>query len=308
MMEFKYNEEYLKQLCKEKDLEFVGVSYKVFDKKRRCVDFICNKHRHWGIQTRPVEKLKYKQPCQYCSHKRLKDNFKEEVYKINPNIEVIGKYVNSDDPILCKCKIDGYEWMAISRGLLQGEGCPQCGKQKSWDVRGRINTEEFIQRMKDINPNIEIIGEYTGAHEFIRCRCKKHGTEWESYACNLQNQTANCPDCSNEWQQSKGERRLIDILISKGRNITSEHIFEGCKYKSHLRFDVYDIDNNIAYEYQGEQHYRPVAFTGNPIQAEKDFLVGLKRDAIKETYCKEHNITLIKIPYWDFDDMEKYII
>lgn len=369
-MKYKYDEEYLKQLCVRRNLEFIGFSYRTFDKKRRCADFICNKHREWGVQSKPVEKMAYAQPCKYCNHKALKENFKEEVYRINPNIEVLEDYVNSDAPILCRCKIHNYEWLPISRGLLQGEGCPLCGYYTRWDERGRITTEEFRDRMEKINPNIEIIGEYKGSHKLIKCKCKIHKNEWESYACNLQNESAGCPICNDasitrllsqeefllrlkektphimplskysgirsnmnffckEHQinfeatphsflyknlkgcplcsQSLGERRLINLLLKKGRNISTQYMFDDCVYKQKLRFDVYDIDNQIAYEYQGQQHYYPVPFTGDIAQAEQNFKEGKIRDMIKEQYCKENNITLIKIPYWDFDDMEKYI-
>lgn len=304
-MDFKYSEEYTRQLCEEKDLEFIGFSYKVFDKQRRCVDFICNKHRNWGVQTRPVEKLTYKQPCQYCNHKLLKYNFKEEVEQNNPDVEVLGDFVHTDQHILCKCRICGNEWMAHPRSILYlHEGCPTCGNIKKWDSRGRITTDEFKRRMLQINPDIEIIGEYKGSHELIKCRCKKCGVEWESYACNLQNQSAGCPLCP----QSLGEQRMMKLLKDKGRNVRSQYVFKDCVYKQPLRFDAYDIDQNIAYEYQGQQHYYPVSFYGDKEKAQEQFEEGLIRDKIKVDYCKEHNITLVTIPYWDFDDMERYII
>lgn len=372
-MGFKYDETYAKELCEEKGLEFLGFSYQMLDKKRRCVDFICLKHRNWGIQHKPVEKLTYKQPCQYCNHKNLKVNFKEEVAKADNRIEVIDDYINWDTPLLCRCKEHGYEWMGLPSVLLQGGGCEICAGIKRWNTRGRITTEIFKQRMKDINPNIEIIGEYVGTHDFIKCRCKIHDVEWESWACNIQNGTANCPICSDQIKfrarllsedefkkrmskiaphiipleeynglhipmmfhcsehqinfettpryflqkygkgcplcsQSTGERRMINLLLEKGRNISTQHSFQDCSYINILRFDAFDLDNQIAYEYQGQQHYHPVDFDGNKEKAKIEFEEGQKRDAIKEQYCKEHNITLVKIPYWDFDDMEKYIV
>lgn len=54
----KYTIEYLKQLCKEKDLQLIGVDKKdVNGKKKRCACILCNKHLDQGIQWIPVEKI-----------------------------------------------------------------------------------------------------------------------------------------------------------------------------------------------------------------------------------------------------------
>ena len=56
----------------------------------------------------------------------------EYVYQssvVNPNIEVLGKYINSNTKILHRCKIDGYEWNAYPTHILRGHGCPVCSNK-----------------------------------------------------------------------------------------------------------------------------------------------------------------------------------
>lgn len=43
------------------------------------------------------------------NRKRTQKEFIEEMRLINPNIEIIGEYINSSHRIKCRCKIDGYE-------------------------------------------------------------------------------------------------------------------------------------------------------------------------------------------------------
>ena len=31
------------------------------------------------------------------------------------------------------------------------------------------------------------------------------------------------------------------------------------------------------------------------------------RDNIKREYCKQHNILLIEVPYWEYDNMESFL-
>ena len=50
-------------------------------------------------------------------------------YTINENISIIGQYKNMTTPVLCKCKIDGYEWMKTPRKLSLGYGCPVCASK-----------------------------------------------------------------------------------------------------------------------------------------------------------------------------------
>lgn len=52
----------------------------------------------------------------------------------------------------------------------------------------------------------------------------------------------------------------------------------------------------------------PVDFTGQDDgRAEKEYEMTIKRDNIKEEYCRANKIPLIKVPYWELNNMENYI-
>ena len=108
---------------------------------------------------------------------------------------------------------------------------------------------------------------------------------------------------------SRGEKMLKRILDEYGINYDTQHTFDDCVYEAKLKFDAFDLDNRIAYEYQGQQHYYPVNFGGcSDEDAQKDFEVDQIRDNIKREYCKEHNIPLIEIPYWERGNMRDFLI
>ena len=374
----KYTEEFLSKICEEKGLELVSIEKKYCNGKvRRIANYYCKYHKDKGIQELPVERIYlYKRPCHYCNHSRLKETFIEEMETINPDIEILSNYVNWDTKIKCRCKIDGNEWETVPSVLLYGGGCPICAYKTSWDKRGRITTQEFIKRMKLVNPNIEILGEYTKTNEKIKCKCLIDGREWESFAANLLNGTAGCPECrsrntkercslsqdefltrlkkSNPYiellgqyqnantsilfkckihdykfftsprtflykggvgcpkcSSSHGEKLMNDILNELGLKIVTQYTFPDCKNVNKLRFDAYDETNNIAFEYQGEQHYYPVDFAGKGDKwAAEQLRINQKRDNIKKEYCKINNIKLIEVPYWEFNNgtMKEYLI
>lgn len=86
-------------------------------------------------------------------------------------------------------------------------------------------------------------------------------------------------------------KNLREIIGNKIRIIREKHIYsEGSK-----RLDFYLPDYNVAIEYNGIQHYKPVDFFGG--------LDGLKSvqnsDKLKQEYCSHHEIKLYIIKYDD---------
>lgn len=66
-------------------------------------------------------------------------------------------------------------------------------------------------------------------------------------------------------------------------------------YLGKLSYDVFVCGENIAFEYQGKQHFEPVDFFGG----EKSFDEQQKRDKIKKELSAKNNIKLIYINYWE---------
>lgn len=97
---------------------------------------------------------------------------------------------------------------------------------------------------------------------------------------------------------SKGEIYIADWLNEQGIDFFKEYVFPDCKYKNVLRFDFYIPSYNTAIEFDGEGHYMPICFGGISLeQAEDNFELYRLRDEIKNNYCQEHNINLIRIGY-----------
>lgn len=117
------------------------------------------------------------------------------------------------------------------------------------------------------------------------------------------NKSAGCPKC-----QSIGESKLLSILKENGVNFVPQYTIDNLKYKKALRFDAFDIDNSIAFEYNGEQHYMPVDWGCKGKKwANDEYSITIKRDKLKIDYCKQHNIDLVVIPYYEIDNMEEII-
>ena len=232
--------------------------------------------------------------CSKCGKDKVTkshEQFVLELKNIYPNILILDTYINSYTKIKCKCLIHNYEWKAIPNNLLQGYGCVFCsGKAKTFD--------EFLDELKEINANIEIIGNYVNTSTKVKCRCKIDGCEWSATPNNLLSGHG-CPKCNF----SKGEKAISNYLTRHKISFYEQFRFNDCKNSLPLPFDFYLPDYNICIEYDGELHYMAVDYFGG----EEALQNTRKRDKIKDNYCKTNNIKLLRISYQSFNDIEKIL-
>lgn len=237
------------------------------------------------------DNLMHGKGCPNCSVGGLKpktnEKFLEEYNKKFPNSNIIflSKYNGVKEKIQCKCKLHNYVWETTPDSLLQGHGCLKCG--------GSIpkTTNEFKKEFygKFPNSNIEIIGEYKKESFPILCKCKACGNEWNTTTPHRLLNGNGCPKCAN----SKGNNLIEEILKNNGVQFEKEMKFENCKLKDYLRFDFYIPNKEVAIEYDGEQHFKATGLYGG----NEGFKTRIECDNIKNLYCKNNNISLLRIPY-----------
>lgn len=94
-------------------------------------------------------------------------------------------------------------------------------------------------------------------------------------------------------KSSKGEKLVKEVLEDLKIEYSREQKFKDLKFKSHLRFDFYIENNNRKFviEFDGIQHFRPIAHFGG----EKTFILTQIKDNIKNEYCLENNIKMIRM-------------
>lgn len=78
-----------------------------------------------------------------------------------------------------------------------------------------------------------------------------------------------------------------------------QYKFLDCKDQRPLPFDFYLPEYNTCIEYDGGQHFFPVNFSGEEAEyAEQQFKTIQYHDQIKNQYCADNGITLLRIPYF----------
>lgn len=306
----RYTEDKLKEICNKQNVTYVNIESRKkvpSGKQERYIQYICNIHTDKGIQENTVYDFhRYKHVCKYCNGSKLKEVFNDKVFAANPDIIVQSEYTKWDNKLDCKCKKCGYEWKARSAVILYGGGCPKCGRKKA-NISEMVDEKSIIERIKNKNNKIQVIGKYNGYHNKMKCKCLVCGKEWESPVNHLISGDSSCPKCSNV--QSKGEEKMISTLKYLGYNPIEQYSFKDCRYKYPLRFDAYVKELNTLFEYQGEYHYFPIDYAGKGKEWAKSTNEKVKKkDNIKRIYCKENNIPLIEVPYWERDNMEYFLL
>lgn len=111
--------------------------------------------------------------------RKTHEEFVNDLKKVTSEITILGNYVNSKEKIKVKCNRCDHEWAAAPSNLLNGNKCPKCtGIYKK-------TTEDYKKELSIINDKIEVIGEYIGARDKIKVKCKICNHIWEPAAGSL---------------------------------------------------------------------------------------------------------------------------
>ena len=202
-----------------------------------------------------------------------------------------------------KCLKDGYEWTTSFRNIKNiGRGCAVCA-----NVKKIKHIEEVNEWLKNNDKSFNCIKYAGNIREQSLFHCNVCNREWESNFNNIKNGNG-CPHCSS----SKGEQRVAEILDKYNIIYDRQVSFEECKNILPLPFDFGVYKNNkliFLCEYQGIQHYEPVDFASKGKEwAKEQFEINHNKDILKKDFCKNNNIPLLEIPYWEFDNIENIIL
>lgn len=254
----------------------------------------CNSFAQWGINNICLD-------------------FLEKYWDYNKNI--IDPWVisyASDEKVWIKCQIVDYHgsYKIACKNFKNGKRCSFCGNKKVHydDSLGKYLQDNNISHLwseKNKKSPFEIAIHSNNKYWF---KCENGIHKDHKRTCNNSvNYNFNCPECSN----SKGEKRVSEILMRYDIEYTPQQEYDGLIGLNcgNLRFDFAIPLFNINIEYDGIGHYEPIDFTGEGIEIAKEKFKILKHhDKLKNEYCKKHNIKLIRIPYWDFDNIEDILI
>jgi hypothetical protein len=285
----------------EEIYNIVGKEYTVLSEYKSNRTYIKMRHNECGNEynVRPYNFIGLGNRCPECSKKIVADKqrytqeeFEKKVYLLfQDEYSVVGKYMSSLKPIKIRHNSCGNEYYALPNNILRGATCLRCSDIKK-GMLARKTHEQFLEEVAEqLDGEYEILSEYQGAFNHILIKHVTCGNEYEVTPDNLlHGRRCKC------YIDSKGVVLINNILEDKKVQFEREYTFEDCRYVKKLRFDFMVINGEqplLAIEFDGKQHFESIDFYGGI----EFFNKTKERDRIKNEYCKENSLPLIRIPY-----------
>ena len=254
-----------------------------------------------------LSKVKHrnKRKCNKCvGLERININDVIEYVENNSNCTLISldfKNIDADLEFRCECgeifKRSFYNFRKYEKR------CPICReKQRSLDMALDF---DYVKNYIEAKGAKLLSDKYENAKTKlnIQCRC---GTKFKANFDKIKSKNKiRCNVCSKKTSNP-------ELVIGKKlKQLNLEYIvqykFKDCVYIDKLVFDFYIPSLNICIEYDGEGHYKPFRFSKDKEAMQKKLEETQIRDKIKDKYCKENNIKLIRIPYFEFDNIDEIL-
>jgi len=134
---------------------------------------------------------------------------------------------------------------------------------------------------------------YKKSNEKILITCPYHGDFEQTPNSHLSG--VGCPECNH----SKGEKGIMKFLNKYDITYSYKHKFEDCVNEKKLPFDFYIPSMRTCIEFDGIQHYQPVELFGGTTS----YYLLRENDQIKNDYCEDNYINMVRIRYDEFDDI-----
>lgn len=188
------------------------------------------------------------------------------------------------------CEVDG---VRLRSGKAKSCGCESVkalekGRGLNFkDLSGQIFGKlKVLKRIED-----KIYKERAFVQYECECECGNHV---KVISDNLK--SGNTQSCGLCGKNSHGNIKINKILTDANIPFEREKKFNNCKDKSLLPFDFY-VNNQYLIEFDGKQHFteEDTIFDTETTQ---------KHDKIKNDWCLQNNIPLIRIPYTHYEDLK----
>lgn len=235
------------------------------------------------LQREKVSKLNYK-------------DIKGQIFGELTVIEETNERDKNGGGIIWKCKcscgkdvyINGVNLRRTSGNTLSCKDCAskRGGQKNQKDMTGlKVGKLTILYPLENRALNRQLIWHcQCDCGNFIDVRGDRIRNE-EVIACNI---------CSN--RHSLGEQKIIQILQNNFIDYQCEKTYDTCRFvdtNALARFDFL-INNQYLVEFDGSQHFN---FTEEGWNTKNQFEKTKEHDEYKNTWCKENNIPLIRIPY-----------
>ena len=283
--------------------------------------FECEKNLDycWLSRKKKYGKLKEKFENVLNQIKEIKKEFEiKKIDKIIDDVRQTGEFIHNNENY-------NFKWL-----LYRAQNGNNKEKFKNALIKIREIEEEFEnKKIERIIDDIKKTGEFDTnrniEHKWLYDKFRRGNRKEKEKFENVLNQIREIQEKSGsrrEWWGEKTTKKILEEMGFTDIPLTGQHRIDDCRNSltcKQYAFDVYlpynktnyMVDKNIPkngiiFEYDGAPHFFSVDFYGG----DKNFIKRIHSDHEKNSYCKNNNIKLVRIPYTSKtrDDIERDIV
>ena len=260
--------------------------------------------KHGHIFNKSYASLQRNMVCPKCAKNNMAKMFaftydEVKTYVENQGYKMLSQtYKNVGEKICVQCPC-GNIYTTKYNNFRSGRRCNICSMKKAGYDK-RLTFDCVKQRIENIEGYQLLSDKYATSSQKLTIQCP----EGHIFYCSINKFSLGqrCPIC----QKSKGETKIKTYLDTLNIVHKPQYSFDDCRNIEPLRFDFAIFANTeqcypiLLIEYDGEFHYEPIL-------GRSQLKYQQKLDSIKNNYCQNNNIPLLRIPYWEFDNIEQIL-
>ncbi|MCX6320455.1 MAG: hypothetical protein NTX93_01435 [Bacteroidia bacterium] len=225
--------------------------------------------------------------CPDCSGKRKYSI--EEIKKLalsKGGLCLSEKYKNINSKLKWKCN-KGHIWDAVPSNIISNNAwCPDCAGTKKKSIGD-------MKRLAELKGGQCLSKIYINTKKKLLWQCAD-GHKFEANANNVSNGWW-CPYCN--WYTNEEKCRFVLETLLKTKFIKTRTLIKG------YELDGYSAEYNLAFEYNGEQHYGLRFFKFTETKFQKIQI----QDQNKKNECLKRGINLMIIPYNQLSNLTTFL-
>ena len=204
----------------------------------------------------------------------------------------------SNKSVVWKCKCDCGNICEVSSKNLRTGRTKSCGcLKKETDRKPKGNVIDLIGQKFGHLTVVERNGSDARGEAKWLCQCDCGNPNLISViGSNLRK--GHTQSCGCE-RMSHGQLAIMKLLKENNIDFEQEKVFFKFSNGHVAKFDFF-VNNSYIIEYDGETHYN---YNLHGWHTKEQLLAQQQRDAIKNQWCKNNNIPLIRIPFFHLKDL-----
>ena len=253
--------------------------------------YLCPKNHLWKISYNSFSKG---HGCKKCYNIKTGDRLRKPFDEVKKSFTKRGyellstEYINNNTPVEYKCP-EGHLGKIMFSNFSSGHGCRKCTDIKRGD-RYRKPFEEVKKSFFEKGYTL-LSTEYKNNKVPLEYKCPEG--HFGKISFNDLSSGYRCAKCSQS-RSEKLTREIFERIMSVEFPTVRPDFLKNPKTGYNLELDGYNEGLKLAFEYNGEQHYK---FKKHFHKRKDAFKIQREHDEYKYKKCVELGITLISIPY-----------